>query len=79
MLLQIDIIPSRAGYAGASIEDTVAVADEALREELAENWPALWQRIVTRAGLYPPAAGDCPAGGGPAVIEYRWLFTSLAA
>ncbi|HAT1634091.1 TPA: M24 family metallopeptidase [Raoultella planticola] len=48
MLLQIDIIPSRAGYAGASIEDTVAVADEALREELAENWPALWQRIVTR-------------------------------
>ncbi|ROS13477.1 Xaa-Pro aminopeptidase [Raoultella sp. BIGb0399] len=48
MLLQIDIIPSRAGYAGASIEDTVAVADKALRDALAQDWPQLWQRIVTR-------------------------------
>ena len=48
MLLQIDIIPSRAGYAGASIEDTVALADEALRHEIQTAWPALWQRICTR-------------------------------
>jgi hypothetical protein len=78
MMLQIDIIPSRAGYAGASIEDTVALADEALREELAQNWPALWQRIVTRRA-YPPAAGDCPAGGGAAVFQHRGLSPSLAA
>lgn len=42
MLLQIDIIPSRAGYAGASIEDTVALADEALRQQLAAEYPQLW-------------------------------------
>lgn len=48
MVLQIDIIPSRAGYAGASIEDTVALADGALREELARDYPQVWQRIVAR-------------------------------
>lgn len=48
MILQIDIIPSRAGYAGASIEDTVALADAALRQQLAEDYPQLWQRVQTR-------------------------------
>lgn len=48
MILQIDIIPSRAGYGGASIEDTVALADSALRQELAQNYPELWQRVVAR-------------------------------
>ncbi|ADO49649.1 M24 family metallopeptidase [[Enterobacter] lignolyticus] len=48
MLLQIDIIPSRAGYAGASIEDTVALADAALRAELAAGYPALWARVQAR-------------------------------
>lgn len=48
MLLQIDIIPSRAGYAGASIEDTVALADAALRKALARDYPAMWARIVAR-------------------------------
>lgn len=48
MLLQIDIIPSRAGYAGASIEDTVALADAALRAELAQTYPELWQRVLAR-------------------------------
>lgn len=48
MLLQIDIIPSREGYAGASIEDTVALADETLRLEIAARYPELWQRIIAR-------------------------------
>ncbi|NIY49352.1 M24 family metallopeptidase [Cedecea colo] len=48
MLLQIDIIPSRKGYAGASIEDTIALADEPLRLELAAAYPELWQRIAAR-------------------------------
>ncbi|MCE0813284.1 Xaa-Pro peptidase family protein [Buttiauxella sp. S04-F03] len=48
MLLQIDIIPSRKGYAGASIEDTVALADEPLRQKLATLYPELWQRISAR-------------------------------
>lgn len=48
MLLQIDIIPSRAGYAGASIEDTVALADESLRQQLAVDYPQLWARVQAR-------------------------------
>ena len=48
MILQIDIIPSRAGYGGASIEDSVALADSALRQVLAQNYPELWQRVVAR-------------------------------
>ncbi|TNV20448.1 M24 family metallopeptidase [Buttiauxella sp. B2] len=48
MLLQIDIIPSRKGYAGASIEDTIALADKSLRLQLATLYPELWQRICTR-------------------------------
>lgn len=48
MLLQIDIIPSRKGYAGASIEDTIALADEPLRLQIATLYPKLWQRISAR-------------------------------
>ncbi|OAT15928.1 M24 family metallopeptidase [Buttiauxella noackiae ATCC 51607] len=48
MLLQIDIIPSRKGYAGASIEDTIALADESLRLKIATLYPELWQRISAR-------------------------------
>ncbi len=48
MLLQIDIIPSRKGYAGASIEDTIALADETLRQQIATLYPELWQRISAR-------------------------------
>ncbi|WP_421355828.1 M24 family metallopeptidase [Pseudocitrobacter faecalis] len=48
MLLQIDIIPSRAGYAGASIEDTIALADKTLRDELAQAYPELWNRVLMR-------------------------------
>lgn len=48
MLLQIDIIPSIQGYAGASIEDTVALADKALRLQIATFYPALWRRITAR-------------------------------
>lgn len=48
MLLQIDIIPSHPGYAGASIEDTVALADEALRAQLAAEYPQLWARVQAR-------------------------------
>lgn len=48
MLLQIDIIPSRKGYAGASIEDTIALADESLRLQIAALYPELWQRISAR-------------------------------
>ncbi len=48
MLFQIDIIPSLPGYGGSSIEDTVALAGEALRRELESQYPQVWQRMVAR-------------------------------
>lgn len=48
MIFQVDIIPSVAGYGGASAEDGVAIADKALREELAESYPEVWERMQAR-------------------------------
>jgi len=47
--VQCDIIPV-TGDPGdvANCEDTLAVADEPLRAELAERYPAMWSRIVAR-------------------------------
>ncbi|WP_058911413.1 M24 family metallopeptidase [Entomohabitans teleogrylli] len=48
MILQIDIIPSVAGYTGASAEECVALADGALRQKISQHYPQLWQRITAR-------------------------------
>lgn len=49
MILQIDIIPSVPGYAGVSAESTVVLADEALRADLAAQYPELYARMQQRA------------------------------
>lgn len=48
MILQIDIIPSVAGYTGVSAEECVALADATLQKQLKEDYPELWQRISSR-------------------------------
>ncbi|WP_165313961.1 aminopeptidase P family protein [Vibrio ziniensis] len=48
MMLQIDIIPSIAGYAGASIEDTIGLADHELQQQIHQEYPDLWSRIECR-------------------------------
>lgn len=48
MLFQIDIIPSVQGYAGTSVESTVALADENLRNQIRDKEPELWKRIEKR-------------------------------
>ena len=48
MLLQTDIIPSVAGYAGASAEECIALADEQLKEQIKTDYPQLWERIAER-------------------------------
>lgn len=48
MLLQIDIIPAHSGYGGVSIEDTIALANEDLQAEIAQDYPQLWARIQAR-------------------------------
>jgi hypothetical protein len=51
MVLQSDIIPTgiRPGWT-VNCEDTVAIADAALRRELEAVHPALWARIRARQG-----------------------------
>lgn len=48
MLLQLDIIPSKPGYAGTGCENGIALADEALREEIRREYPDMWQRMEKR-------------------------------
>ena len=48
MMLQVDIIPSLAGYGGANAEDGIALADEALRRELQRQYPRTWERMEDR-------------------------------
>lgn len=48
MIMQIDIIPSVAGYTGVSAEECVVLADATLQAEIGKQYPALWHRIETR-------------------------------
>jgi Xaa-Pro aminopeptidase len=49
MAMQCDIIPATGtDYFTTNIEDGIAIADRALRRELAERDPAAWQRIEAR-------------------------------
>lgn len=48
MILQMDIIPSRPPYGGINAEEGVALADEALRAELKQTYPEMWERVEQR-------------------------------
>lgn len=47
-MLQMDIIPSIPGYAGAGMEDGVVIADHELQRELQERYPEMWLRMKER-------------------------------
>lgn len=49
MVMQVDIIPATGTeHFTTNIEDGIALADEALRDELAGRFPDAWQRITAR-------------------------------
>ena len=49
MAIQMDIIPVPAGpFCASNLEDGIALADEALRDELAISFPDEWGRIAAR-------------------------------
>ena len=48
MLMQWDLIVDYSNRFGANAEDGIAIADETLRKELAEQYPETWARIQTR-------------------------------
>ena len=49
MAFQVDVIPATGGpYFTTNIEDGIALADAALRDELAGRYPEMWARIEAR-------------------------------
>jgi hypothetical protein len=58
MMLQSDIIPTGIGPGWTiNCEDTVALGDEPLRDELRTRHPELWSRIERRRGHMRDALG----------------------
>ena len=58
MALQVDIIPATGtDYFTSNIEDGIALADETLRETLADRYPDAWGRIIARREFMRDALG----------------------
>ncbi len=58
MVLQVDVIPATgSAYFTTNIEDGIAIADAALREELAACYPEAWERILRRRGFMRESLG----------------------
>ncbi len=58
MALQVDVIPATGTeYFTTNIEDGIALADDALRRQFAEQYPAAWERIQARRRFMNEALG----------------------
>jgi hypothetical protein len=58
MALQLDIIPATGtAYHTTNIEDGIALAGEAARDDLAARYPGLWQRVTTRRNFMAEVLG----------------------
>jgi hypothetical protein len=58
MALQLDIIPATGTvYHTSNIEDGVALADAALRAEIAARYPGMWERVCTRRAFMAEVLG----------------------
>jgi hypothetical protein len=85
MCLQCDIIPDAAGPGrAANCEDTLAVADSALRDDLAARHPAFWARVQARRTFMRDTLGIAlaeevlPLSAAPAWFPPFWLSTDHA-
>lgn len=57
MIVQMDIIPGLAPYSASNAEDGIAIADEALRAELSEKYPAVFDRMQRRRKVMEKVIG----------------------
>jgi Xaa-Pro aminopeptidase len=58
MALQLDIIPATGTvYHTSNVEDGVALADAALRADIAARYPGMWQRVCGRRAFMADALG----------------------
>lgn len=84
MMLQCDIIPAPIPDGKAlNCEDTAAIADEALRAELAASYPELWRTIQGRRAFMRERLGIAlpddvlPLSHAPAYFAPYWLAGNL--
>lgn len=76
MALQMDIIPvSKGPFWYVNAEDGIALADEALREQIASEHPQCWERIAARQRFMREVLGIAvddsvlPLSNAPAVLS----------
>ena len=84
MVLQCDIIPTPLPPGRAlNCEDTAALADRALRDQLAQDHPAVWARIEARRAFMRDQLGlrlrpeVLPLSSAPAYLPPFWLEDRL--
>jgi hypothetical protein len=80
MAMQCDIIPTPLPPSRAiNCEDSLAIADEALRAELAREFPSVWARIEARRAFMREKLGlelhpeVLPLSSGPAYLAPCWM------
>ncbi|TRD00360.1 hypothetical protein FJV76_05010 [Mesorhizobium sp. WSM4303] len=85
MALQVDIIPATGtSYFTTNIEDGIALADQALREEIAARYPEAWRRIEARRAFMGEVLGIrlkpevLPFSNIPAFLPPFWLSRNSA-
>ena len=85
MAMQVDIIPATGTpYFTSNIEDGIALADEALREEIAARYPEAWRRIEARRAFMVDVLGIrlkpeiLPFSNIPAFLPPYWLSRNTA-
>jgi hypothetical protein len=85
MALQCDIIPATGtAYFTTNIEDGIALADAALRDELADRFPGAWKRMTARRAFMIEQLGIrlkpevLPLGNIPAWLPPFWLSPHMA-
>jgi hypothetical protein len=84
MVFQCDIIPTPLPPGRAlNCEDTAAIADEELREQIARQFPELWTRIQERRAFMRDELGlnlrpeVLPLSVAPAYLPPFWLDPAL--
>jgi hypothetical protein len=85
MAMQVDVIPATGTpYFTANIEDGIAIADEALRDEIAQKYPEAWTRIQARRRFMTETLGIrlraevLPFSNIPAFLPPFWLARDRA-
>lgn len=85
MAMQVDVIPATGTrYFTTNIEDGIALADAALREELSARYPEAWGRIQARRAFMADVLGIrlkpevLPFSNIPAFLPPFWLSRNTA-